>query len=400
MIELALLKALSNKKSFDNYRHLLNPKTLSDHSLLILKDYEVYFNNHDVIEIDWTNFSTYFFQVRHPYLDKESILEYKEILFQLSGLQIDKEIKEIYQSFEQQEYYQELKKLLNKNIDVNILKESVDKFLEMCVEKEDSDVSNDMDLKAALNYSDRSKGLLWRCQALREHFNGGLIQGDFGIIAGYVDTGKSSFIASELSYMGTQLSNDESILWLSNEGSFMSLLPRLYCAAIGCTETDLRKYLEKAESKYVDLMKGNRNRILIKDIQGWSNKDVEKLIKNVSPRLIVIDLLDHIQGFDGRAEFERYNKLYQWAREIATKYCPILGVSQMNGDSEDDPYAPMSKLRGSRVDKQAAATFQLHIGAKAGNNTVRYLSMPKNKINSNKSWRVSVKFDAERSRFE
>ena len=398
MIELTLLKALSNKSSFDSYRHLLNPKTLSNQSLLILRDYEAYFSNHDVNEIDWKNFNTYFFQVRHPYLDEKSILEYKEILDQLNSLQVNGEIKEIYKSFEQQEYYQELQELLNRHIDATTLKESVDKFVDN-INKDEKVESEDMDLNTALNYTDRSKGLLWRCQALREHFNGGLIQGDFGIIAGYVDTGKSSFIASELSFMGSQ-STEGSLLWLSNEGSYMSLLPRLYCAAIGCTEIELRKHLEKAEKKYVEIMNGDKNRIIIKDIQGWSYKDVENLIKKQKPKLVVIDLLDHLQGFDNKAEFERYNKLYQWAREIATKYCPILGVSQMNGDGENDPYAPMSRLRGSRVDKQAAATFQLHIGAKIGNNSVRYLSMPKNKINSNKSWRTSVKFDAERCRFE
>jgi hypothetical protein len=123
------------------------------------------------------------------------------------------------------------------------------------------------------------------------------------------------------------------------------------------------------------------------------------LIKSNPPKLLVIDLLDNVSGFNKESEWSRYGKLYQWAREIATHYCPVLGVSQLNGDGENKEYPSMSRLRGSRVDKQGAATFQLHIGSLEGNNDIRYLSMPKNKINSNKSWRVQVKFDANRSRF-
>ncbi len=84
---------------------------------------------------------------------------------------------------------------------------------------------------------------------------------------------------------------------------------------------------------------------------------------------------------------------------MATHYAPILGVTQLNGDGEDQMYPSMSQLRGSRVDKQAAATFQLMIGSMVEDNNTRYLSMPKNKINENKSWKAIVKFDPARSRF-
>ena len=59
----------------------------------------------------------------------------------------------------------------------------------------------------------------------------------------------------------------------------------------------------------------------------------------------------------------------------------------------------MSKLRGSRVDKQSAATFQLMIGALEGDNSTRYLSMPKNKINANKSWKAQVQFNPVTCRY-
>lgn len=405
MIEITLLKAFTDREVFNNYRHLLNPKSLSIQSKLILKDYEVYFSLNPTTDlVDMGKFSVFFFNERNPYLDDKSVIEYKDILEQISKAEPNEEINRLIRSFEQQEFYQDLQLKLDNNADILAVKQELDDFINKIDKVSNEQHVEEMNLKEALDYTDRSNGLQWRCMELRKHFNGGLIKGDFGIIAGFVDSGKSSFIASELSFMGQQLMNDDYILWLSNEGDYKSILPRLYQATLNCTDQDLRKHKESAIIKYKEKMKGDVNRVVIKDIQGWNVKDIEKLIKKRVPKLLVIDLLDHVSGFNSynskeSGSFEIYNRLYQWGREIATQYCPVLGVSQMNGDGEDQMYPPMSKLRGSRIDKQAAATFQLMIGSINNDNTVRYLSMPKNKINSNKGWKVSVKFDPERSRF-
>lgn len=404
-IELHLLKGLSNKESFNKYKHLLNLKTLSSQSLLLLKDYEAYFHKylkHD--RIDFSVFKTYFFETRHPYLDDKSIEEYKFILNNLADLHVNGEIKDIFIGFETKEFYQELGKDLLKNVEISQLKNKLNSFSDRIQLVDNKDINVNMDINSALDSTNRSNGLLWRCRALREHFNGGLIQGDFGIIAGYVDTGKTSFIASETSCMARQIKDDEYILWLSNEGSWKSILPRIYCASLNITEEELRADTKLYTELYKEKMNGNLNRIQIKDIQGWSNIDIENVIKDNPPKLLIIDLLDHVQGFDKyqnkETSTEKYNKLYQWAREAATKYCPIIGISQLNGDGENEAYPSMSKLRGSRVDKQAAATFQIHIGAFEGEANIRYLSMPKDKVSGKKGWRAQVKFDPLRSRYE
>lgn len=404
MIEINLLKAFADKAVFDKYRHLLNPASLSIQSKLILKDYEVYFQTHETYKIDFSSFSVFFFNERNPYLDNKSIIEYKDILERIAKADITEDISSLIRSFEQQEFYRNLQVKIDRNVDIITVKQELDDFIDKTSILHDSSQIEEMDLKASLTYTDRSNGLQWRCNALRKHFNGGLIKSDFGIIAGFVDSGKTSFIASEISFMGQQIGKDDYILWLSNEGDYKSILPRLYCATLNCTDQDLRKHQDSAILKYKEKMHGDSNRIVIKDIQGWAVKDIEKAIKKRMPRLLVIDLLDHVSGFNSynskeQGSFEVYNKLYQWGREIATKYCPVLGVSQMNGDGEDEMYPSMSKLRGSRVDKQAAATFQLMIGSIINDNTVRYLSMPKNKINNNRGWKVQVRFDAQRSRF-
>lgn len=403
MIEITLLKSFAKRHNFENYKRLINPKSLAQQSLILLKDYDVYFSlNPDENEINFDKFSVFFFNTRHPTFDDKSVLEYRDILSRISNVKSE-DITQVINGFRQQDFYGEIQGLIDQNVELEQVKSKIDVYINDTGSISSQETFNDMDLNTSLDYTNRSTGLVWRCEALQRHFQGGLIVGDFGLVAGYVDSGKTSFVASELSHMAQQLSGEDYILWLSNEGDWKSILPRVYCATLNLTKQELMAHKDESIKRYKQLMHGNLNRIMIKDIQGYSAKDIEAIIKRKPPKLIVIDLLDHIDGFDKfsskESSFEKYNKLYQWAREMATHYAPILGVTQLNGDGEDQMYPSMSQLRGSRVDKQAAATFQLMIGSMVEDNNTRYLSMPKNKINENKSWKAIVKFDPARSRF-
>lgn len=403
MIELVLLKALSNKQAFFKFKSLINPKILSVQSLLLLKDYTAYFDssfyaNHP--NIDWNTFSTFFFTIRHPYLDEKSILEYKEILNLLEKTKINEEIQDIYFNFEKQELYHETTKLLAEHKDIDVILTKFNEFKQRNINNSIS-TEEDMDLNMSLKDTDRSKGLKWRCSALKDTFT--VIKGDFGLVAGFPGAGKSSFIASEISYMAEQLLSDEKIYWLSNEGDKSALIPRLYCATLNCLEKDLRLFTDKAITKYIKIMNGDKNRIIIKNIQGWTAKDIENLVLEKKPKLVVIDLLDNVNGFDKyiteESSFEKYHKLYQWGRELATKTCPILAVSQFSVRAENTPYPQLSDLRGSKIDKQAALSFAIFIGKVSGQENIRYISMPKEKMGIG-DLQAEVKFDGLRCRYD
>lgn len=406
-IEISLLKILSIKKNLETYIYLLNPKILSQQSILLIKDYQSYFQKYEKDKIDLEHFKIYFFIDKHPNLDDKQIDEYKEIFRLIQSCSYEeKTCLDIISAFEQQEFYNVLHADLDKNVDIKTIFSKVEQFHEKInkLEINNSDINDEMNLEEALVYTDRSNGLKWRLKCLQEHFNGGLIKGDFGIIAGYVDCGKSSFLCSEISYMAQQLKDDQWIAWLNTEGNWQQILPRIYCATLNCTQQDLRKHTKDAIIKYTEKMQGNKNRIKVLNFQRKNTKDVENLIKNHAPSLIVFDLLDSLIGFENYMgkegnSTERYGQLYQWAREIATNYSPVLAISQLNGDGNNEPYPSIINLRGSRVDKQAAATFQLIIGGMEGNSVERFLSMPKNKINNNKGWRAMVTFDSLRARF-
>lgn len=403
MIELNLLKALSNRDSLNQYRNLINDKTLSSQSVFLLKDFLVYFEMYrDIQDIDFNVFSSFFFTIRHPYLDEKSIIEYREIISRLNVIENTEHVHSLLNSFKQQEFYHDLVNKIERNEPITNINRLITSFMD---NSESIDLLNtDMDLEAALSYVDRADGLKWRCHALNEHFSGGLIKGDFILVAASVDAGKTSFCASEGSYMAEQLDGSDSILWLSNEGDWKSILPRVYCASLNCTLNDLTSRRSAAMLRYTEKMKGDKNRLQIVDIQGWNTSKIEDLLKQKKPKLLIIDLLDHVLGFDKylnkENSTEKYNQLYQWAREIATKHCPVIGVSQMNKEGYDSMYPPMTALRGSAIDKQAAATAMIFIGALEGDASTRFLSTPKNKINANKNWKAQVSFNPTKSRFE
>ncbi len=402
IIEIGLLKALMNRDNFDKYRTLLNPKILSQQSILLLKDFDCYFSTHkDVNYVDLGEFKTFFFIQQHPNLDVKSNEQYLEIFKHISEYK-DDNIVGIIQSFEQQETYLELQRLLEQNVDIETVSNKIEELKERVISLAETE-DNKMDIEAALTYVNRENGLYYRTDCLREHL-GGVIKGDLTIVAGFTNSGKTTFLADQLSYMATQIEGDDHIVLFNTEGNWKRILPRIYGSAIGCTQKDLTYHTEKAKIKYLDLMKGKEDRIKILDIQGKHIKDIEQILKKDPPRVIVFDLLDHIRGFekymsnDG-GSFERYSKLYQWALEIANEYAPVFVTSQLNREGFNTMYPDTVNLRGSGVDKQAAATVLLMIGALNGEDRTRYLSTPKCKINGNNSWKAAVQFDPDRGRF-
>lgn len=398
---------MSVKENLDQYVKLLNPKTLSLQTIEILKDYQKYFELYpNSNSVEFATFGELFFINLHPNMDDKKVIVYRDIFNKLTNLALDdKSCVQIITSFEQQEFYAQLHRDLDNNVPISQLSTKVQVFDEkMAVLSQEGPEVEDMDLEASLKYTDRSKGLQWRLNCLNEHFEGGLIKGDFVVLAGYVDSGKTGFLCSELSRMAEQLEGDQWIAWLNTEGTWQQTIPRIYCATLNCTVKDLVKYPEKATLKYTEKMNGNKNRIQVLNYQRKGIKDVEKLCKVNPPSLIVMDLLDAFQGFERHMgsegnSAERYGALYQWARVIATETCPVIAVSQLNRNGNDNPYPPMTELSGSGEKKQGAATAMIMLGSVQGNDTERYLSTPKNKMGGGKGFRCPVKFDPLRSRF-
>lgn len=232
------------------------------------------------------------------------------------------------------------------------------------------------DLEVLVDDSINKPGLRWRVDMLNKIL-GSLRRGDFGFIFARPETGKTTFLASEVTHMAMQASNP--VLWFNNEEQGNKVMLRCYQAALGCTMTELFRDLKGNKQKFMELTHGN---IKLYDSGHIHKKQVERMCKQLKPSLIVFDQIDKIQGFDSDREDLRLGTIYQWARELAKEYAPVIGVCQADGSGEGQKWLTMANVANAKTAKQAEADWILGIGKinEPGFDQIRYLHASKNKL--------------------
>jgi replicative DNA helicase len=219
-------------------------------------------------------------------------------------------------------------------------------------------------------------GLRWRLSALNRAL-GSLRRGDFGFIFARPETGKTTFLASEISFMLDQTTGI--VLWFNNEEQGEKVMLRIYQAYFGLTLEELLANVPKYEELFLQKTEG---RLKLFDSANINKQKVEVLCKKYSPALVLFDQIDKIQGFQADREDLHLGAIYIWAREIAKKYCPVIGVCQADGTGEGVRYLTMSHVANAKTAKQAEADWILGIGTihDTGWESVRFLNISKNKL--------------------
>ena len=243
------------------------------------------------------------------------------------------------------------------------------------------------DLEVLYNESIKIPGLRWRLQTLNRML-GSLRRGDFGFIFARPETGKTTFLASEVSNFAQQLharmaSNDEEhvgpILWFNNEEQGNKVKLRLYQAMLGLDKAQLGSNIQMNRDRY-RAMGGSHIKIF--DSASISRQQVEQLCAEFRPSLVIFDQLDKIKGFIGDREDLRLGTIYIWAREIAKTYCPVIAVCQADASGEGKKYLTMDNVANAKTAKQAEADWILGIGKSHGEGEeyMRYIHLSKNKL--------------------
>ena len=224
----------------------------------------------------------------------------------------------------------------------------------------------------------RTPGLRWRLNSLNRAL-GSLRKGNFGFIFARPETGKTTILASEASYMAEQDICDGPILHLNNEQVGEEVMMRYYQASLGCTMEQLYSNLSRAKEEF---RRKTRGKIMLFDQGQIHRKHVEKLCEKYKPSLIIYDQIDKITGFDSDREDLRLGAIYQWAREISKTYCPSIGVCQSDGSGEGQRWLTMANVSNAKTSKQAEADWILGIGKSndSGYERLRFFHLSKNKL--------------------
>ena len=258
------------------------------------------------------------------------------------------------------------------------LTDLLDKVKEFEADDITEDAANtvNMDLSELYDTAIATPGLRWRLDWLNKSL-GSLRKGDFGFIFARPETGKTTFLASEMTHMVTQTDGD--ILWFNNEEQGKKVAIRCYQALFGVDSETLFSNVDRYKEEYHDLI---GSRIKIYDYEDSSSyKRIESIIKEVNPALIIFDQIDKIKGFKNERYDLELKKIYQWAREIAKSYAPVIAVSQAGGTAEGKVWLTMDDVDSSKTSKQGEADWILGIGKEQDNTSnMRFLNISKNKL--------------------
>ncbi len=222
----------------------------------------------------------------------------------------------------------------------------------------------------------QTPGLRWRLDWLNKSL-GSLRKGDFGFIFARPETGKTTFLASEMTHMVTQTDGD--ILWFNNEEQGKKVAVRCFQALFGVTNKEL---FEEKEINADEYRQRVGDRIKIYDYEDSSStKRIEQVIQSTNPSLIIFDQIDKVKGFRNERNDLQLKALYQWAREIAKQYAPVIAVSQAGGTGEGKLWLTMDDVDSSKTAKQGEADWILGIGKEQDNTSnQRFLNISKNKL--------------------
>jgi replicative DNA helicase len=394
MRDIEILAFFLSRENYNKYREIVRPEVFAKETGIILQDMDSYYQDHK--EIDLNKFQTWFHHFRHPDLK----LEYRDMYDRLfAALKTISPAEDVLLEFNKKLLASQLSEAIENNKEPAIFQDLIEKYNSNTkIAFEDPWLSASLD--TVLESTDRSKGLKWRLPQLQDHLEG-LCLGDFIVIAGRPNNGKTTFLSSEITNIVQQIPEDKIILWINNEGVASQIKIRLYCSMFAKKREEIYQNKEKAEELF---KKKGGDKIKLVDFHGKGRKELSVLLQRYKPALLVIDMLDHLKGFDyiskNEASDEKYDRLYQWLREVASTVCPVIGTSQVNFEGINKEYPSMEDLKGSSTAKQGGATTIITIGSKdkLGFENTRFIGTTKNKVGK-LPLRLQVTIDMERGRY-
>ena len=411
----------TSKENYQKYRKYVKPHVVNKETNMILDAMgDTYKLSKDITKIDWEALDGIIMSDMSRRLTPDAISNLKNILNKAAKHTPSEAYGEVIKSLIELDYVaqlmEECKKVQEGTSDlehVQSLSTTALKEVERYIDRDElfviPDITSVVERISATGYE-------WRLPCLNRSL--GLIRpGDFVIVAARVEVGKTTFLASEASYLAQQLPKERPIVWVNNEEKSDTVFFRVVQAALGLTTKEVMADAPAAMIAYKTLMGGDPNRIRVTDGNTNHVNTLTTLFKDVNPGLIIFDQLDKVGGFSKEEREDlRLGRLYKWARELAREYGPVIAASQLNGSVEelkDPPYIGMDALRGSKTDKPGEADAVITIGKykdpkTADETMMRTINVPKNKlpgggtkqIESERHGQYMVKIDAVRARFE
>jgi replicative DNA helicase len=374
--------------NYKKYRSYVKDHCIQPETKFILDVMGDYYKTYSVDKVDWEALDSFIFS-KHSARIGKTVTVVKSILERAKKYEPSIAYDEVIKSFIEKDYVaqvmEECSQVLSGSSDLEHVHELSTKGLKdlgRFIDVESMFVTPDVE---AVCERISTTGYEWRMMFFNESL-GPLRDGDFVLLAARVECGKTTLLASEISYILPQMPKDRPIIWVNNEERSEQVFFRVVQSALNFTTEEVMADSKNAMKLYDDHR--NERKLLITDGKVNHVKNLTSLFQDVNPGMIVFDQLDKVSGFhNDEGEHIRLGKLYKWARDLAKEYGPVIAVSQLSADvdkMEWPMFIGLDSLRGSKVDKPGEVDAIVTVGKamepKAGEMFQRSINIPKNKL--------------------
>ena len=254
--------------------------------------------------------------------------------------------------------------------------EAFDLFKTVEEQKGDQYVSVDTDLDRILDSAVREPGLRWRLDCFNKSL-GSLRDGDFGFFFKRPESGGTAMMASEVSHMLDQVKRP--IVWINNEEQDEKVILRVYQSYFGVDLATILANVGRYKKEFAERV-GSKFQFFGHDYN--NKKDIEGIIKQVNPQLVIYDQLDNVKGFAADRNDLMLGEIYKWARSAAKAGHAAIAVTQADGTAEGQKWLTMAHVSEAKTTKQATADFIIGMGFSfaEGMEYTRHLNICKNKL--------------------
>lgn len=384
-----LIVILGSAENWKRFRGIVKDYTLRKEHKAIIDALEVYYrNNPTCAVVEWPSFETWFMTTRGMALSPAEAKAYQMMFDRInkdatSGTVslddvLDHYIKLDYTARVQNEVGKILRDPSHDLGEVGVLVESYNREVSRVLSKSDVFVEPDLG-KVFAEVS--APGFEWGLPFLNRAI-GPIRKGDFIIVAARPETGKTTFIASQVTHMAQQaIESHRPIIWVNNEERSEKVYFRCVQSAFRATRHEIELDLATFATNFKTLVPTDRLLITVKDGHKTDVASLDRMFEEHNPCLIIFDQLDKVDGFGSEPrEDMRLGKLYGWGRDLAAKYGPTIAVSQLSEGADGMMYPGYNWLRGSKTDKSGEADVIITIGSDPGKGpNARGIYLPKNK---------------------
>ncbi len=409
-MDLDILAAMRLRDNHDKYSRFVKQSSLSEESWSIFTAMGDWFtNNPDKDEIDWQSFSAWLMLVRYAKMDKQKALALKAIVNILAerGDGEDEYLTPLIEGLAKRDVASRIGEVALRiaDGDYSLNFDTIDNMIidhnrligRLTAGDETAQFSLE-DLQSVTG-----DGLQWRLKCLQEAC-GPVRKSDFIVFGKRPDTGGTTFMSSEVSYMAEQLDDDLDVFWFNNEEGGNKVRRRIVQAATGWSSEHMERDLKGALNEYAARM-GRMDKIRVIDQSKIHVKDVERVLRKGNPGLIIFDQLWKVKGFDQEGQVQGMTSLFGWGRELCKEYAPVMAVHQAGAEADNIKWIEQGMLYFGKTGPQGEADAIITMGRLTDRGNMRYLYVPKNKLQTPgnpamRNGKYEIEIDPNHARFK